>query len=71
MSASLFSLLFLAALGLGTALHLWLQARQIRHVRTHRAAVPAEFAESIPLESHQRSQATRAAALGYWFKSAM
>ncbi len=55
MSASLFSLLFLAALGLGTALHLWLQARQIRHVRANRDAVPAEFSESIPLESHQRS----------------
>ncbi len=55
MSASQFSLLFLAALGLGTVLHLWLQSRQIRHVLAHRAEVPGEFAESIPLESHQRS----------------
>ncbi len=55
MSASLFSLLFLVTLGVGTVLHLWLQARQIRHVTAHRATVPNEFAESIPLESHQRS----------------
>ena len=55
MSASLFSLLFVATLGLGCGLHLWLQARQIRHVSNRRAQVPDEFAESIPLESHQRS----------------
>lgn len=55
MSASQFSLLFLSALGLGTLLHLWLQWRQISHVRAHRAAVPDEFVESIPLASHQRS----------------
>ncbi|MDR3410255.1 MAG: M48 family metallopeptidase [Formivibrio sp.] len=55
MSASLFSLLFLSALCLGTVLHLWLQWRQICHVRKYRTSVPAEFAESIPLESHQRS----------------
>ena len=55
MSASLFSLLFLVTLGVGTVLHLWLQARQIRHVTAHRGTVPSEFAEPIPLESHQRS----------------
>lgn len=55
MSASHFSLLFLAALLIGTGLHLWLQHRQIRYVLSHRDTVPAEFAESIPLDAHQRS----------------
>ena len=55
MSASPFSALFLIALCLGTSLHLWLQARQIRHVKNHRAQVPVEFSETIPLSSHQRS----------------
>lgn len=55
MSASLFSSLFVSVLILGTVLHLWLQARQIRHVTRHRGEVPAEFAQSIPLNSHQRS----------------
>lgn len=55
MTPSLFSLLFVVALATGTLLHLWLQQRQIRHVEAHRSTVPADFAESIPLESHQRS----------------
>lgn len=55
MTASLFSLLFLAALATGTALHLWLQSRQVRCVLAHRASVPAEFSDAIPLDSHQRS----------------
>lgn len=55
MSASPFSVLFLIALCLGTTLHIWLQMRQIRHVKKHRAQVPTEFSETIPLSSHQRS----------------
>ncbi|HYN13507.1 MAG TPA: M48 family metallopeptidase [Burkholderiales bacterium] len=34
---------------------LWLAQRQIHHVRAHRGAVPALFAESIPLASHQKA----------------
>lgn len=48
-----FTGVFLAALAAATATRLWLAARQVRHVRAHRAAVPAEFAESIPLAAHQ------------------
>ncbi|MBN9117245.1 MAG: M48 family metallopeptidase, partial [Pandoraea sp.] len=34
---------------------LWLAARQIRHVVTHRAAVPERFASTITLTDHQRA----------------
>ena len=47
--------LFLAALGAATVTRLWLAARQIRHVSAHRAAVPASFADSIPLAAHQKA----------------
>ena len=44
---------FAAALALATGTRLWLARRQIRHVRTHRNAVPAGFADAIPLAAHQ------------------
>ena len=50
-----FTLLFLAAIALTLAGRLWLTLRQIRHVAAHRAAVPAEFAERIPLAAHQKA----------------
>ncbi|MBM3367338.1 MAG: M48 family metallopeptidase [Betaproteobacteria bacterium] len=46
---------FLAALAAGTATRLWLAARQMRHVRAHREAVPPSFAGTIPLEAHQKA----------------
>ena len=46
---------FLAALLAVTATRLWLGQRQIRHVRAHRDAVPQTFAESIPLNAHQKA----------------
>ncbi len=46
---------FAAALALATGTRLWLALRQIRHVRAHRDAVPAGFADAIPLASHQRA----------------
>ncbi|WP_255987288.1 M48 family metallopeptidase [Chitinolyticbacter albus] len=55
MSASQFSALFAFALFASVLLQLWLAQRHINHVRRHRAAVPAEFAETITLESHQRA----------------
>ena len=50
-----FTGLFLAALLAATATRLWLAQRQIRHVIAHRAAVPASFADSIPLHAHQKA----------------
>src|SRR4051812_17310047 len=47
--------LFLAALLGATATRLWLGRRQIRHVNAHRDAVPASFADSIPLAAHQKA----------------
>ena len=46
---------FLAALAAAVATRLWLAQRQIRHVRAHREAVPATFAEAIPLAAHQKA----------------
>jgi len=47
--------LFLAALLAATATRLWLARRQIRHVRAHRDAVPPSFADTIPLNAHQKA----------------
>jgi STE24 endopeptidase len=50
-----FSFVFLAAVLLTLALRLWLGARQMRCVAAHRAAVPAVFADRIPLAAHQKA----------------
>lgn len=50
-----FSVLFVVFLLLTLALRYWLARRHIRHVLAHRAAVPAEFAEKIPLAAHQKA----------------
>jgi STE24 endopeptidase len=50
-----FTVAFLLALAAATATRVWLAARHIRHVAAHRAAVPAEFAESVPLAAHQKA----------------
>ncbi|MHC4491569.1 MAG: M48 family peptidase, partial [Planctomycetota bacterium] len=47
--------LFLAALFASLGVRLWLSWRQGRSVRAHRGAVPAAFADSIPLEAHQKA----------------
>jgi len=47
--------LFLAALFASLGVRLWLSLRQERSVRAHRAAVPAAFAESIPLAAHEKA----------------
>ncbi|PKO88042.1 MAG: peptidase M48 [Betaproteobacteria bacterium HGW-Betaproteobacteria-12] len=49
------TLLFLAAVVLTLAARLWLGRRHIRHVVAHRGAVPADFAERIPLAAHQKA----------------
>lgn len=55
MTASTFSLLFLAALASSLGLQLWLAGRQIAHVAAHRDVVPSAFAERIGLEAHRRA----------------
>ncbi len=55
MTPALFTAFFAAALVAGLLLKLWLASRQIRHVAQHRAAVPAAFAERIPLAAHQKA----------------
>ena len=54
-AATPFTWLFLAALAAATGTRLWLAARQVRHVRAHRDAVPASFAGAIPLAAHQKA----------------
>ena len=50
-----FTWLFIAALAAATATRLWLTARQSRHVRAHRDAVPQSFSGAIPLSAHQKA----------------
>jgi len=50
-----FTWVFLAALAAATAARLWLAARQARHVRAHRDAVPDSFAGAIALSAHQKA----------------
>lgn len=50
-----FSILFVSFLILTLLVRFWLASRHIRHVMRHRAAVPAEFAQTIPLAAHQKA----------------
>ncbi len=50
-----FSLLFAAFLLATLAVKLWLSSRHIRHIAQHRDAVPAQFAQKIPLAAHQKA----------------
>jgi STE24 endopeptidase len=50
-----FSWIFLDALAVATIARLWLARRQVAHVRAHRGAVPATFADTIPLAAHQKA----------------
>ena len=50
-----FSVLFVVFLALTVSLQFWLASRQIRHVAQHRSKVPAEFAEKVSLEAHQKA----------------
>ena len=55
MMTNAFTWAFLAALAAATLTRLWLAQRQMRHVRAHRDAVPATFADAIPLDAHQKA----------------
>ncbi len=46
---------FIVALLASTAVRLWLDARQRRHVIAHRPAVPAAFADRIALDAHHKA----------------
>ncbi|OEZ57525.1 M48 family metallopeptidase [Duganella sp. HH105] len=50
-----FSILFVSFIVLTLIVRFWLASRHIRHVLAHRSAVPAEFAEKIPLAAHQKA----------------
>ena len=50
-----FTVAFLVALVLATALRLWLATRHIGHVRAHRNRVPAEFADRITPADHEKA----------------
>ncbi|WP_303903764.1 M48 family metallopeptidase [Thiohalomonas denitrificans] len=51
----IFTQVFLAALFLATGIQLYLDYRQIRHVRMHRDTVPEAFAERITPEAHHKA----------------
>ena len=55
MYSLVFSILFVAFLVLTLIVRFWLASRHMRHVMRNRAAVPAEFAERIPLAAHQKA----------------
>ena len=68
MSPMNFTLLFAFFLLVNLLLKLWLANRQIRHVASHREQVPADFAESISLPTHQKAADYTLAKLrlGHW-----
>ncbi|NVM80107.1 STE24 endopeptidase [Duganella sp. SG902] len=47
--------MFVSFIILTLLVRFWLASRHIRHVLAHRGAVPAEFAEKIPLAAHQKA----------------
>ncbi len=49
------TLLFLAFFTLTLAIRLWLKLRHIAFIASHRDTVPAEFAEQITLDNHQKA----------------
>lgn len=55
MSTHGFSILFIAFLLTTLIVRCWLLWRHVRHVQGHRGAVPAQFAEKIPLAAHQKA----------------
>ncbi len=55
MDSQTFSFLFAAFLLATLSVKLWLSGRQLRHVATHRDAVPEQFAQKIPLAAHQKA----------------
>ena len=50
-----FSYVFIGALCASLALQWWLNHRHVKHIASHRSAVPTAFAEHVSLESHQKA----------------
>ena len=55
MYESIWGLVFAALLLAGLATRFWLASRQVRHVATHRHAVPSPFDRTITLSAHQKA----------------
>src|SRR5690606_21343394 len=55
MSSLAFTVLFVGFLILSIVIRFWLASRHVRHIAAHRNAVPAQFADRIPLKAHQRA----------------
>ena len=53
--ADVMTVTFVLALVAGTLLKFWLSSRQVRHVFAHRTTVPAQFAQTVTLASHQKA----------------
>jgi STE24 endopeptidase len=76
MTATIFTLIFIAALVLTTLAKLWLARRHLAHIAAHRTAVPDAFHEKIQLGDHQKaadytSAKTRFDMLGALFDAAL
>jgi len=54
-SASLFTTAFVVALLASLGVRFWLAARQVAHVRAHRDATPAAFADRVDTTSHRKA----------------
>lgn len=50
-----FTSLFIIALLIHAGIHIWLSRRHINHILKHREQVPGAFADSIPLNAHQKA----------------
>ncbi|MDQ7058913.1 MAG: M48 family metallopeptidase [Ghiorsea sp.] len=63
-----FTLIFLIALFISTAIDFWLDQRQLKAVHTHKHEVPARFKGAISLEAHQKaaSYTTTKIKVGTW-----
>ena len=55
MTAPQFTIVFVALIALNVVLRLWLDLRQMQHVKAHRDHVPPQFAGRIPLAAHQKA----------------
>ena len=55
MSASLFTTLFIIALGLYSVVQIWLANRHLNYVAAHRSEVPDAFKDQISLTAHQKA----------------
>ncbi len=51
----IFTWLFIIAVAITAGVQLWLSLRQAKHVWEHRSEVPAEFADKVTLEEHQKA----------------